>query len=1532
MLGFGGFPSFGGGSAIGHQLIRIGADFRGLHAETRRAMGQMRAEMAAGAAGLRGATAQTAALNKQLATTQTQAAGVGRAMKVAFLGVGAAIGGFLAMTVKSAISFESAFAGVEKTVEASAETLARLRTQFIDLSKEIPVAATELARIGEAAGALGVPTESIMEFTKVVATMAQTTDVSSEQAATSLGQLSNVLKLNREDYSRFAATLVDLGNKGASTESQILEMAARAGGAAKLLGLSTQDVLSFSSSVANLGIRVEAGGSSLQKFFLELNKTVGAGGQLDAIGKKVGLTGEQVKKIAEEGGSDLTRLARKAGMAALDITKAVGGMRGLSLISEITGVAESDFTKLFNKKPTEAIMTLLDGLSKLDKTARQSALATLGFDDIRITRMLLGMADNVDMVSYALETGRAAWDANTAAAEEAEKRYKTTASSMAKIRNVIQAAFIGMGDEILPAFKDFLAMLADAIPAAIDSIATMWQTHFEKPVGRVIDALIQLGQTFGEVFFNWTGQTDDMAGGMNVVAQAVAGIVDGIANLIEGFNDLMQNPIAQWLARILVLVTGLKVGMAALSTMRGVFSVMGRGAAGAVGLGRFLPGQTSDTMDMKAAGLQMTAAELQMAAARSQMGRGAMMAATGMAGSRINYIGRPGMAVPLAAGATAFGRIGAAGFGMQGQTIGRTMVRGMAQQIGQGAREAMRAGGNFMRGSLGLISRAFWPAFVASFAAELAAGPIGSFIKNNTQFKRLGESFERGFLDGLGGLLQTVVQGTDAFVGRPETYGIGSEGSTGEAEVLSSLVARVALITDTVDEASALMDEIDEDLAAGRNSRFAAQRLAQYIDEMLPPIKHLADATLDLQSIGRMADAGPLEQGALAVLDFINTLSGGASLQDADIEGTRSNAKETYRAYVEANKVLAEEYRLADDEIRELVSLARSSNPTAEQRDRLQELQDAVRDGFREQVAAAQRSLSLGIQQAAEELGFEISPEALGRLGLNLGAGEQALDTMMATNVPDFIRQWQVSRLAGEDVGLLPNQQGAATVEEWLEGLEAGEEAFETWAEQQEAFLTKAGKDAVIAYVNEWSEEFERVDPLSDRKRAALLQRFLPTDEDIQNLDLSKGSKLTRKDRRLIDQRWRESRAKVQQGEDALGLTRMEERADAAGATLAQMLADPDFVLSNVETTDTHDIRTGEWKGSTRKGKGANDLMSQIAPMLVDGIGDAGDDIKERMGGAVWAFVMESLGKGGLKGADNEQKQALIGRLNDVFGGLFEEGTVIEGIPDLKMLLAAKLADDLETADTEQEKNDIKTSFEKLFPKKIKTWDDIEKLIEGGTLEEWQGKWETISGKAEEAGEPKIESMMETVLGPVSEKIDGLDLNSLSGAIGSIINNAVEKADELLPTLTTAIDKVVAQARRLEAAASAAATAGGGGGGGGGGGDEEEGPVAGGAGLSFDSNMASLDVAGGAALSFLSNAASLDGAALAAGAAPDFGGLGGLSDFPDMSGSVGGGDMMGSTSSEQNIYVAKMNLMGEHEETGILQTLSFMDPSGGGSV
>lgn len=101
----------------------------------------------------------------------------------AMAAAGTAVGVVGGMAISAGSDFESAFAGVRKTVDATEEQFAELEDRLRDMAKNKPQTAVELAEIAEAAGQLGIHTENIAEFTDVMADLKVATNLGDEGAS-----------------------------------------------------------------------------------------------------------------------------------------------------------------------------------------------------------------------------------------------------------------------------------------------------------------------------------------------------------------------------------------------------------------------------------------------------------------------------------------------------------------------------------------------------------------------------------------------------------------------------------------------------------------------------------------------------------------------------------------------------------------------------------------------------------------------------------------------------------------------------------------------------------------------------------------------------------------------------------------------------------------------------------------------------------------------------------------------------------------------------------------------------------------------------------------------------------------------------------------------------------------------------------------------------------------------------------------------------------------------------------------------------
>ncbi|MFR4899714.1 phage tail tape measure protein [Anaerostipes caccae] len=337
---------------------------------------------------------------------------------------GAAVIAGGAASLKASISFESAFAGVKKTVNATDKELNIMRKDILNMSKEMPTSANEIAGVAEAAGQLGIKTKNIAGFSKTMVMLGDSTNMSADTAATSLARLANITRMPQTQFGRLGSVIVDLGNNLATTEQEITDMALRLAGAGHQVGMSEADILSFAGALSSVGIEAEAGGTAFSTLMSKMNLAT------------------------TKGGDELNDFAKVSGMTA------------------------DQFKKAFKEDAAGAIISFIQGLDKVNKSGGSAikVLDDMGLSDIRMRDALLRAAGASGTFTEALKIGNNAWNENKALTNEAGQRYKTLESRIKILGNKFTALGIAVGDELKGPLADGVAAASDAIGGLADQV------------------------------------------------------------------------------------------------------------------------------------------------------------------------------------------------------------------------------------------------------------------------------------------------------------------------------------------------------------------------------------------------------------------------------------------------------------------------------------------------------------------------------------------------------------------------------------------------------------------------------------------------------------------------------------------------------------------------------------------------------------------------------------------------------------------------------------------------------------------------------------------------------------------------------------------------------------------------------------------------------------------------------------------------------------------------------------------------------
>lgn len=369
----------------------------------------------------------TRGIQSELATLQRRTATVASSMTSfvpAFAAVGAAAFSAFSFAGRAAVQFEDSFAGVKKTLnftgtaakaqEANFKSLAK---NLVDLSRTTPMAANELARIGEIGGQLGISAGNITEFTKTISQLTVATTMSAEEASFALSRLAAITRIPERNIDNLASVIVRLGNEFAATESEIVGAATKIAAALELIESPTSNAAADSLALA-----------------------------------------AALKQVGQQTQAGSTAVAR-----ALDImaTAVMQGGRELSIFSKVANMSSASFRALAEASPAEAFVAFLDGLAAVGNAGADTVqlLEELGLGQQRTLRALRSMALASGDVKAAMTSANEEFALNNALQTEAEKRYETVVSQMGILRNNVTALGIETGNQLLKPLNEVLETL-----------------------------------------------------------------------------------------------------------------------------------------------------------------------------------------------------------------------------------------------------------------------------------------------------------------------------------------------------------------------------------------------------------------------------------------------------------------------------------------------------------------------------------------------------------------------------------------------------------------------------------------------------------------------------------------------------------------------------------------------------------------------------------------------------------------------------------------------------------------------------------------------------------------------------------------------------------------------------------------------------------------------------------------------------------------------------------------------------------------
>ena len=322
-----------------------------------------------------------------------------------------------ATAIKASISFESAFASVRKTVDATDAQFTQLSADIKQMSTEVATSADDIAEVVAIAGQLGIETDYLTDFARTMIDLGTSTDIVASDAASTLAKFANITGMDQSQFGNLGAALVDLGNNYATTESSIMTMSMRLAAAGHQVGLSEAQILGFAAALSSVGIEAEMGGSAFSKALVKMEVAAATGGD------------------------------------ALDD------------FAQVSGMTSAQFKSLWDSDPAAAFQAFIVGLSQMDEEG-MSAIATLqdiGIAEVRLRDTLLRAVNATELFAETQQTATRAWAENTALTTEAGKRYATTESQLINLKNKAMLFAQQLGDDLNPTIKELISGADDML-------------------------------------------------------------------------------------------------------------------------------------------------------------------------------------------------------------------------------------------------------------------------------------------------------------------------------------------------------------------------------------------------------------------------------------------------------------------------------------------------------------------------------------------------------------------------------------------------------------------------------------------------------------------------------------------------------------------------------------------------------------------------------------------------------------------------------------------------------------------------------------------------------------------------------------------------------------------------------------------------------------------------------------------------------------------------------------------------------------
>ena len=339
----------------------------------------------------KGFVAGMSAAEASMSGVESQASSMRNAVGMAGAGLAAVSAGGLALATKAASDFQDSMIEVEKVT--SKEFASGFRDDILEMTKTIPLAATEIADLTAQAGRFGVAEEHIKSFVESTAKMAEATDVSTSKAGEAFAKLATLTGTPIPKMENLGSAINSLSNNFATSSQEIVDSMLRSAGSLAQLNMSATDMAGLSAA-------------------------------LNAVSESSERAGSRIRRLAQE---------------MMDPKKAMD-------LAAALGMNVEKFRSMVKTAPTNVIMQMAEAMGKSGSAADQlnSTLSTTS------RQALAGLGSNLKQTRKALNLSGKAFKENASLQKEFDAAMESASAQAKLLKNSIMRVAIQIGDVLLP--------------------------------------------------------------------------------------------------------------------------------------------------------------------------------------------------------------------------------------------------------------------------------------------------------------------------------------------------------------------------------------------------------------------------------------------------------------------------------------------------------------------------------------------------------------------------------------------------------------------------------------------------------------------------------------------------------------------------------------------------------------------------------------------------------------------------------------------------------------------------------------------------------------------------------------------------------------------------------------------------------------------------------------------------------------------------------------------------------------------------